>query len=120
MERVLGGLCVFFASLALLVGYWAEGSRMKELRETSSASIEIVPTPAKPDLPPVAAVGVQEFVAIAANPLPVQPASTAKPEPYENPDGDGAAYQDDVIAYVYDTSPSYVLLDDVPGDYPSP
>jgi hypothetical protein len=45
---------------------------------------------------------------------------TAKPEPYENPDGDGAAYQEDVVGYVYqaEDAPSYVL--DVPSDYPSP
>ena len=124
MNKFLGGLCVFFASFALLFGYWAEGSRMKELSEAKSApSIEFVPmnsaTIEKAEtLPPMAARGVQQFLEVAANPLP--PASTATAELYENPDGDGAAYQDDVIPYVYDMSPSYVLLDDVPSDYPSP
>lgn len=49
-----------------------------------------------------------------------QTALAAKPELYENPDGDGAAYQEDVVGYVYqaEDAPSYVL--DVPSDYPSP
>ncbi len=146
MNKLLTGLCIFFGMAALLVGYGVESLRLKQAAEkaataTSSETASAVESPEvvqRPELPPAAARGVQEFISTAVGaggvkvtvrsasgrvsvvPECVKPQSTAKPELYENPDGDGAAYQEDVVGYVFQAEdvPSYVL--DTLSDYPSP
>lgn len=140
MTRILTILCAVVCSAALLIGYWAEGMRMKQARETS-VNTEVAPTKVeveKTKLPPVIAGAVVEFLEVATpqtpskmvsvtlrkgDDLPVDPPQkkvtvkvlgservtalndcpSAKAEAYENPDGDGSAYQEDVpLGLVYE------------------
>lgn len=102
--------------------------QMAELEEAQTAE----------PLPPAAAHGTQEFVSTATGaggvkvtvrsasgrvsilPDCEKPRLATKSEPqHENPDGDGASYQEDVVGNVYQLD-TYSYVMDVPSDYPTP